>query len=833
MTPILQTFANMLRNEAGTGYQDTCVFGGFQSFLSAWKQQAASENLPPQTIERISSWLQSYWGSSITERTESLQALLRDIETGIAGGSVPTSTIANSVDTPAPKQAQTENVPTSPAPAPSPSISEGSASRQNSSPQAAVSPSSLSPLTLRELQAPLTQLPGIGDKTEEGLHRLGLRTIGDLLWYLPRRFVDYSSLKPINRLFFGEVVTVIGEVQEIHTRRTRKMPVTEMLISDGSGSLLVTFYNQTWIENKLRPGQLLSLSGKISQYLGRLILPMPEWEFVDRQQVRTGGIIPIYRLTAGINQNLLRKQIHSTLDRLATRLPDPLPESILREGGWMPFGPALRQAHFPSSWEAHQAAQDRLAFEELLYLQLGILQQKRNWIATEARIYPRPDVLDTWIASLPYPLTGAQTRAIGDILQDLASGQPMTRLLEGDVGSGKTIVALTACLTVALQGGQAAFLAPTGILAEQHFHHVLNWMAGDGKPLRTDQVALLLGSTPESEKQIIRHRLASGEITLVVGTHALLEGPVEFANLDLAIIDEQHRFGVDQRAALRSKGKSPHLLAMTATPIPRSLALTIYGDLDLSLLDEMPPGRQPVTTRILLPGERERAYTFIAGQLKKGFQAFIICPRIEEGEGSEVTAAVEEHKRLQEQIFPEWKLGLLHGRMRPDEKDEIMHRFRAGDLHMLVSTSVVEVGVDIPNATVMMVEGASRFGLAQLHQFRGRVGRSEHPSYCILAADSEDDAENERLRAMEEVQDGFALAEKDLQQRGPGEFFGNRQSGFADSRLLRLLDVRLIEKARATAQNIFARDPDLALPEHQLICERMAALWQPGSGEVS
>jgi ATP-dependent DNA helicase RecG len=834
MTPILNTFANMLRNEASTGYQDTCVFGGFQSFLTAWKQQAASENIPPAFIDRISHWLQSYWGSSPSERAESLQELLRDIESGrIAAPAAHISAVLQPEGNGS-FAAQASHPPeNAPAAGTAQSPSEELPEKQESSQPISTRPNETTLMALRELQAPLTRLTGIGEKTEEGLHRLGLRTIGDLLWYLPRRYVDYSSLKPINRLLYGEIVTVIGEVMEVHTRRTRKMPVTEMLISDGSGSLLVTFYNQPWIENKLHAGQLLSLSGKISQYLGRLILPMPEWEYVDRQQVRTGGILPIYRLTAGINQNLLRKQIHNVLDRLSSRLPDPLPETILREGGWMPFGMALRQVHFPSSWESHHAAKDRLGFEELLYLQLGIQQQRRDWIATDAHAYPRPMEMDAWIAALPYPLTGAQQRAVGEIFHDLASGQPMSRLLEGDVGSGKTIVALAACLTVALQGGQAAFLAPTSILAEQHFQQVQALLAGEGKPLASDQVALLLGSTPESEKQILREGLASGKIALVVGTHALLEGPVEFAKLDLAIVDEQHRFGVDQRARLRAKGKSPHLLAMTATPIPRSLALTIYGDLDLSILDEMPPGRQPVTTRILLPGERERAYTFIAGQLKKGFQAFIICPRIEEDEGSEATAAVEEHKRLQEQIFPEWKLGLLHGRMRADEKDDVMHRFRAGELHLLVSTSVVEVGVDIPNATVMMVEGASRFGLAQLHQFRGRVGRSEHPSFCILAADNEDDAENERLRAMESVQDGFALAEKDLEQRGPGEFFGQRQSGFADSRLMRMLDLRLIEKARATAQEIFARDPDLSLPEHALIAERMVTRWQPGAGEVS
>jgi ATP-dependent DNA helicase RecG len=688
-------------------------------------------------------------------------------------------------------------------------------------------------MTLRELSAPLKRLLGVGDKNSESFHRLGLRTIGDLLWYFPRRYLDYSTLKPINRLWYGETVTVLASVQETSTRRTKRGTITEVTVADGSGSLLVIFFNQPWIENRLRKGQLLSLSGKIGQYLGRLTLTMPEWEFLDRQQIRTGGIVPVYSLTAGVNQNFLRRHIHNAVMRLANRLPDPLPGQLLDEGKWMPLGQALRQIHFPTSWESLKAAKDRLGFEELLYLQLGILQQRRNWVSAEARKYARPAELDDFLASLPYTLTGAQQKSVQDILADLESGKPMNRLLEGDVGSGKTVVALAACLVVALQGGQAAILAPTGILAEQHFDLLRRLLAGEKQFLREEQIGLLLGATPESAKQEIRQNLAAGRIAVVVGTHALLETPVDFSRLDLAVIDEQHRFGVDQRAALRAKGCSPHLLVMTATPIPRSLALTIYGDLDLTVLDEMPPGRKPVTTRILLPGERERAYAFITGQLRQGRQAFIICPRIEENEAGETTAAVEEHRRLQENVFPECKLGLLHGRMRADEKDDVMRRFRSGELHILVSTSVVEVGVDIPNATVMMVEGASRFGLAQLHQFRGRVGRSEYASYCILVADGEDPTENERLRAMEEVQDGFALAERDLEQRGPGEFFGTRQSGFADVDMARLLDVRLIEQARNAAQNIFSRDPDLHSPDHRLIAERMAARWNPEPGEIS
>jgi ATP-dependent DNA helicase RecG len=835
---VIETLIKMLRNEAGMGYLDQCVQGGFNNFSSTWSQNARTESVPEPLCRRVLEWLASYHTLATEQRPASVNSLLDELMAEKRRGDIGADPQSTAGENPPgtgeanrPKDMRSDRAsaaPTSHPPQPAPVKT-----RQASGAPPAPRTPKAAPLTLRELQAPLRRLLGVGDKNTESFQRLGLQTIGDLLWYFPRRYLDYSLLKPINRLWYGETVTVLASVRDTSTRRTKRGTITELTVADGSGSLLVTFFNQPWIESRLRKGQLLSLSGKIGQYLGRLTMTMPEWEFLDRQQIRTGGIVPVYSLTAGVNQNFLRRHIHNAVSRLATRLPDPLPAAVLDEGKWMALGQALQQIHFPASLESLKKAKDRLGFEELLYLQLGILQQRRNWTSGEAKSYPAPAVLEEFIASLPYALTAAQQKAVKDILADLESGKPMNRLLEGDVGSGKTIVALTACLVVALQGGQAAILAPTGILAEQHFALVRKLLVREDKFLREDQTGLLLGSTPESAKQEIRQGLASGRISVVVGTHALLESPVDFARLDLAVIDEQHRFGVDQRAALRAKGRSPHLLVMTATPIPRSLALTIYGDLDLTLLDEMPPGRKPVTTRILLPGERERAYAFITGQLKQERQAFIICPRIEESETSEATAAVEEHRRLQEGIFPEWRLGLLHGRMRADEKDDVMHRFRSGELHILVSTSVVEVGVDIPNATVMMVEGANHFGLAQLHQFRGRVGRSGHASYCILVADSEDQAENERLRAMEETQDGFVLAEKDLAQRGPGEFFGTRQSGFADVDLARLLDLRLVEQARNAAQKIFAVDPDLQAPEHRLMAERLAARWNPTAGEIS
>jgi ATP-dependent DNA helicase RecG len=408
----------------------------------------------------------------------------------------------------------------------------------------------------------------------------------------------------------------------------------------------------------------------------------------------------------------------------------------------------------------------------------------------------------------------------------------MNRLLQGDVGSGKTVIAALAIAVVATNGRQSAMLAPTSILADQHFKTLADLLPR-AAGLPPSSMRLLIGATPESEKREIRAGLREGSILVVVGTHALLEEPIEFGRLGLAVIDEQHRFGVDQRAALRAKGDNPNLMVMTATPIPRSLALTVYGDLDLSVIDEMPPERQPVETRVLHPIERLRAYHFIRGQVEQGHQAFVIYPLVEESDKVDAKAAVEEHQKLQEEMFPGYRLGLLHGRLRPDDKDTVMAAFRRGEYHVLVSTSVVEVGVDIPNATVMLIEGANRFGLSQLHQFRGRVGRSAYKSYCLLIPDSEDEAENERLKAMESTNDGFRLAELDLEQRGPGDFLGTRQSGFAELKMAQLTDVRLIDKARREAMRLFEADPDLTASANSALSEAVARFISAGKGEIS
>jgi ATP-dependent DNA helicase RecG len=514
---------------------------------------------------------------------------------------------------------------------------------------------------------------------------------------------------------------------------------------------------------------------------------------------------------------------------------DALPESTRSSARLLTLPEALLQIHFPDSQETLRAARERLAFDEIFYLQMGVLRQKIDWKSVEAKRLPVSDEwLDARLKSLPFTLTNAQQNALKDIRADLDSGKPMNRLLQGDVGSGKTVVAALAAGILASNGSQSAIMAPTSILAEQHYRNFMRLLTGETGILQVNQIRLLVGDTPEPEKEVIRQGLADGSIKIVIGTHAIIEEPVAFQELQLAVIDEQHRFGVEQRAALRTKGTNPHLMVMTATPIPRSLALTLYGDLDLSIIDEMPAGRIPVNTYVLRPQERERAFTLLRGQIKDSKQAFIIYPLIEESDKIEARAAVDDYETLSKEVFPDLKLGLLHGRMRPQEKDEVMLKFRDRQYNILVSTTVIEVGVDVPNATVMLIEGADRFGLAQLHQLRGRVGRGSDQSYCLLIPTHEDAAENERLQAMSESNDGFVLAEKDLQQRGPGEFLGTRQSGYSSGlRMASITDVKLIEKARVQAQKLFERDPYLNQPEHALLAEAFGRFWGDGKGDVS
>jgi ATP-dependent DNA helicase RecG len=836
MRPSLQKLQKFILLEAQHNYDNRSVIGGFERMVEPWLAEAQVDALPAELITAVRNRIHDYASLSSKSRYETLNGLWNRLQQ---------ETNQRFPPLPEPVEATTKStepeLDTQPAPTGHkiyPRQSTPTVPHTENLQKPAGQPAALSAST--------TVLSGVGPKYSQTLARLGLYTLGDMLYNFPRRYDDYSQLKPIQRLRYGEEVTVIGRVETIEARQIRGgfRHITEAIISDGTGYLRVTWFNQPWIARRLMAGTQIVLSGKIDQYLGRLVMNSPEWEPLEQQNLHTNRIVPVYPLTSKITQRWLRERMYDVVNYWAPRVADPLPEPLRQSEELMDLPTALLQAHFPSSHDQLHKARYRLAFDEILMLQLGVMSQKRTWQNRSAHIYEVPgDWLEAQVGRLPFHLTEAQQNALKDVKADLASGRPMNRLLQGDVGSGKTVIAALAIAILTRHAAQSALLAPTSILASQHYKSMLELLVGNGLafngpaevayPLQAEQIRLLIGATPEAEKQEIRAGLADGSIKLVVGTHALLEDPVVFANLQLAVIDEQHRFGVDQRAILRSKGDNPHLLVMTATPIPRSLALTVYGDLDLSVMDEMPPGRQPIITQVFYPRERERAYTFIRSQIEQGHQCFIIYPLVEETEASEALAAVEEQTRLQNEVFPSYRVGLLHGRLSPDEKDATMASFCAGEIQILVSTSVVEVGVDVPNATVMLIEGANRFGLSQLHQFRGRVGRSTYQSYCILIPDTPDAAENERLSAMVETNNGFVLAQRDLEQRGPGEFLGTRQSGYSELRLANLTDVHLIEKARHFAQSIFETDPDLALPDHTLLSQSLKRFWKLGQGDIS
>jgi ATP-dependent DNA helicase RecG len=694
---------------------------------------------------------------------------------------------------------------------------------------------------------------------EEKFRRMGLNTVRDVLFHFPSRYHDYSAVRPISELQFGEEQSVTGTIFAAGTKMIgRSRRGTEAILSDESGTLRVIWWGQTYIARRLKEGQKVALSGKVTEFRGRIQMENPEIETLDDESLHTRRLVPVYPSTEGLFQKTIRTAVKAAVDTFAEKLDDPLPDEMRKRLKLPGTAAALRQVHFPDDPEKAEAARNRFAFEELLYVEIGVVRRRKEWTdAGGAPVLAMPgETLDAFIGSLPFDLTSAQQGAIDEALRDMSDETPMTRLLEGDVGSGKTVVAAAALLAAVASGYQGAIMAPTEILAEQHMRTFTNllspgkteatadgpWFqaAGPGylvlepeymgRPVR---VALLTGSLKASEKAAVQEAIAAGEVDIAVGTHALLQEGVAFHKLGLAVIDEQHRFGVEQRATLREKGGSPHVLVMTATPIPRTLALTVYGDLDITVLNEMPPGRPKVKTYRVLPYRRDEAFEFVRKKIAEGRQAFIICPLVEESESIEAKAAVQEYERLSRNVFPDQRLGLLHGRMASGEKDAVMRGFRDHEIDILVSTAVVEVGVDVPNATVILIEGAERFGLSQLHQFRGRVRRSSEQGYCFLLSDSPSPESEERLAIMETVDDGFQLAEEDLRLRGPGEYFGTRQSGMPDLRVAKLTDVEMIMRARNEATRLLDEDSELARPEHAAIRERVRALWDRVNADVS
>jgi len=702
----------------------------------------------------------------------------------------------------------------------------------------------------QSIDSPITVIKGISSSLATKFNKLGVNTVRDLLYFFPHRHLDYSQRKSISQLTEGEEQTVIANIWQAQEIRLGGRRSTEAIVGDETGNVRVVWFNNPYLAKKLPTNAQMVISGRVSLFGGRHVFESPEWELVeDKELIHTGRLVPLYPLTQGLRPRQVRKLMKEVVDQWVWQMEDFLPCEIKKSCDLLELPQAISQAHYPEDEAVKAQARVRLAFDELFLLQVGVLSRKRNWQESQPgnQFSAQTPMLETFLHSLPFELTPAQQKVLNELLADLGKPTPMCRLLQGEVGSGKTVVATAALLVAAANDYQGAFMAPTEILAEQHFATICELLSRAGHEedgegyLRSYSgllshpltVALLIGDIKQVGKQELQQRILDGDIDIVIGTHALIQKEVEFRRLGVAVVDEQHRFGVTQRSALRQKGFSPHVMVMTATPIPRTLALTLYGDLDLSVIDQLPPGRQVIKTKWLKPEQRDSAYAFLRRQVAGGLQAFIICPLVEESEAIQAKAAVAEYERLSREVFPDLRLGLLHGRMSAAEKDKVMRRFHSGEMDILVSTPVVEVGIDVPNATVMLIESADRFGLSQLHQFRGRVGRGHEQSYCMLLAENPSEVSRERLDIIEKVQDGFQLAEEDLRLRGPGEFFGTRQSGLPDLKMAKLSDVALLELARSEAIKLFEIDPGLDKPEHHLLAKELARVWPAQGGEWS
>ena len=808
-----ESLRKILELERQKNYNDTAVFGGLDRFIYNWTAGAVESVKSPKLLAKFHKLFKAGYAAMKPEQRaawaiEVLQ-FLTDIES------------KDNVAPPPNKPATT---------------------KKKTVPKPVIISSQTS------LDAPITVVKGISTMLASRFGNLGVKTVRDLLYFFPHRHIDYSKLKTISQLVEGEEQTIIANIWQAQESRPGGRRSTEAIVGDETGNMRVVWFNQPYLAKTLTTNARIILSGKVSLFKGRHVFQSPEWELAEGQDsVHTGRLVPIYPLTRGLHPRQVRRLMKEFIDWWVVQVNDFLPDDLRKRLGLLELPEAISQAHYPENDATKDKARTRLAFDELFLLQLGVMKKKRDFQESKpgTPLEIKEDLLTTFLTSLPFTLTAAQSKVLGEIKSDLAKTTPMCRLLQGEVGSGKTVVATAALLLAAANGLQGAFMAPTEILAEQHFATICQLLSKLGKEEGEGNVrsfkgildnpitiALLIGDIKQAGKKQIQKQVQADEIDIVIGTHALVQKGLEFANLGLAVVDEQHRFGVEQRSALREKGFNPHMLVMTATPIPRTLALTLYGDLDLSVITELPPGRQTVKTKWLKPEQRESAYAFVRKQVGEGRQAFILCPLIEESEAIEAQAAVAEYEHLSKEVFPDLRVGLLHGRLASAEKDKAMGEFRAGRLDILVSTPVIEVGIDIPNATVMFVESADRFGLSQLHQFRGRVGRGKEQSYCMLLAENPSEVGRQRLDIIENTYDGFKLAEEDLKMRGPGEFFGTRQSGIPDLRMAKMSDVAILELARNEAIAMFKTDPEMGKAEHKALAQEMARVWT-NAGEWS
>ncbi len=686
-------------------------------------------------------------------------------------------------------------------------------------------------------------LKGVSKDTFLKLGRLKIKTIEDLAYFFPRKHHNYGNIRKVVELKPDEEQTLICTVLKTsHVGPNQRKRSTEALLGDETGKVRAVWFNQPWMTKTLRRGTRLVVSGKVTIFRSQIVFESPEYEFYQKNDglLHTGRLVPVYPSTNRLSQRLLRKLIKQTLDIALPQVTDFLPDDLKHRLQLRDLSSAITQIHFPDSMSGWESAKRRLSFDELFLIQLAVLKRKYKWKEKGKGIslVETNSFLRAFNDSIPFNLTNAQVTALDEILSDLQSSKPMNRLLQGDVGSGKTIVAIGALLLAKFNNYQSALMVPTEVLAEQHFISITN-LLNDGKATTESanvisleingfdapiKIGLLTGSLNRKNKDEIHKLIETGDIDLIIGTHALIQSSVKIPKLVLAIVDEQHRFGVMHRASLEQKGIRPHMLSMSATPIPRSLTLTLHGDQDISVISELPPGRPPIRTRWIESDKRDSAYHLILREINSGRQAFIVCPFIEESEIIQTKAAIKEHQRLSETVFPNHNLGLLHGRMPLCDKENVMDQFKNQELDILVTTPVIEVGIDVPNATVMLIDGADRFGLAQLHQFRGRVGRGQYPSYCLLLSDVGGNEARERLRIIERISDGFKLAEEDLRIRGPGDYLGTRQSGIPELKIADITDYELLSIARREAGKILQDDPNLSNPSNKPLLERLKSL---------